>query len=135
MTDIDELEAIDEDTPSMPEEAKELVDTIRDDSTGSLQLAVRYSGKDHDIVYLREDIDEQFSDQELEQQVETLMLKGHGDPPQEGALFNFGSLNATMRFYDESLVVHFPTGEWTGLVFVLDQEADSLLDIVESHLL
>ncbi|MBX0302339.1 hypothetical protein [Haloarcula salinisoli] len=135
MSDIDDLETIDEETPSMPAEARDLVEAIRDDTADTLQLAVRYSGEGYDIVYLREDIDEQFSDPELEEQVETLMLKGHGDPPQEGALFNFGSLNATMRFYDESLVVHFPTGEWTGLVFVLDQEAESLLDIVESHIL
>ncbi|MBX0286173.1 hypothetical protein EGH22_07525 [Halomicroarcula sp. F28] len=135
MSDIDDLETIDEETPSMPAEARDLVEAIRDDTADTLQLAVRYSGEGYDIVYLRADIDEQFSDPELEEQVETLMLKGHGDPPQEGALFNFGSLNATMRFYDESLVVHFPTGEWTGLVFVLDQEAESLLDIVESHIL
>jgi hypothetical protein len=133
MGDIDDV--IDEETPSMPAGARELVETIRDDDSDTLQLAVRYSGEDYDIVYLREDIKEQFSQPELEEQVETLMLKGHGDPPQEGALFNFGSLNATLRFYDEMLVVHFPTGEWTGLVFVLDQEAESLLDIVESHLL
>jgi len=135
MSDIDEMETIDEDTPSMPEETRELVETIRDDPSGTLQLAVRYSGEEHNTIYLREDIAEQFSDPELDEQIETLILKGHGDPPQEGALFNFGSLNATMRFYDEMLVVHFPTGEWTGLVFVLDQEAESLLEIVESHLI
>jgi hypothetical protein len=132
--DAEELKEIQEEAEDPSEHVERLVGAVLEGTSDALRLAVRYDADEYEVVYIRSDVDEQFSDPELEERVETLMLKGHGDPPQEGALFDFGKLESTMRLYEEVLVVHFPTGEWSGLVFVFDRQSDDLRDVIEDHL-
>jgi hypothetical protein len=77
---------------------------------------------------------ETLSGPEREERAETLVMKGLSDPPQEGALFDFGTLDATLRFYDNVIVAHFPYREWSGLVFTLDRTEAPLVDLVDEHL-
>lgn len=132
--DVTELKEIQDEAEDPSDHVEALVETVLDGTSDALRLAVRYSGDEHEVVYLRSDVDGQFSDHELDERVETLVLKGHGDPPQEGSLFDFGNLESTMRLYEEVLVVHFPTGEWSGLVFVFDRQSDDLREAIDDHL-
>ncbi|QLH84745.1 hypothetical protein [Halosimplex pelagicum] len=129
----EELDDIESDLADASEEGREIVEQIRESDEGALRAAVRYGGDDHEVVYLREDIAAQFSDAELEERVETLVMKGLGDPAQEGALFDFGTLDATVRWYDSVVVAHFPVREWSGLVFTFDRDSESLGDIVDEY--
>jgi len=128
--DLDEIEA---DVDDGSDEVGEIVEQIRGDDDGRLRLVVRYDGDDHDVVYVREDIEAGFTPDELEERVETLVMKGLGDPSQEGALYDFGDLDATIRWYEAVVVAHFPIGEWSGLVFTLERETDSLDGLVERY--
>jgi len=135
MTDspAEELDDIDDDLDDASDEVGAVVDHIREADEGRLRLVVRYGGDDHETVYVREDIADQFSDLELDERVETLVMKGLGDPAQEGALYDFGDLDATVRWYDAVVVAHFPVREWSGLVFTFDRDTDSLDAIVDEY--
>ena len=131
----DELEAFDEsELDDVDEAVRDLIDDLREESGASLRLALQYTADDYEVLFAREDIANQFSGPELEQRVETLVMKGLGDPPQENTLFDFGSLESTLRFYDNALIAHFPYREWSGFVFTLDRTEAPLVDLVGEHL-
>lgn len=115
-------------------DVRALIDELQAETDASLRLAVQYTADEYEVLFLREDVTEQFRDPELEQRVETLVMKGLGDPPQDATLFDFGDLDATVRFYNHAHVVHFPYREWSGFVFVLDRSAAPLVDLIGQHL-
>jgi hypothetical protein len=126
-------EDVSEDVEDVDEDARALLESILESSGDTVRMAVQYSGEEYDIHYLRDDIRKQFSDAELAERVKTLTFKGLGDPVEEGALFDFGHLDATVRWYDEVVVANFPVREWSGLVFTFDRVTDSLLDLADEH--
>lgn len=135
MTDApgDDLDEIDRDLDDLSEEVEDVVERILTADEGDLRLAIQYAGDDHEAIYVREDVAAAFSDAELEERVETLVMKGLGDPAREGALYDFGTLDATIRWYEAVVVAYFPVRDWSGLVFTFDREAESLQGIVDQH--
>ncbi|MFC7027445.1 hypothetical protein ACFQJ5_07350 [Halomicroarcula sp. GCM10025324] len=121
------------DAEDLDDEAKELVDAILDGSGDTVRMAIQYSGDEYDLLFVREDVEAQFSEAEMAERVKTLMFKGLGDPVEESALFDFGHLDATVRWYDSVVVASFPVREWSGLVFTFDRVTDSLLDLADEH--
>lgn len=132
--DLDTLDEAKLDGTDENETVQALIEQLRDETDTSLRLVVQYAGDEYDVLFAREDIADQFPGPELEMRVETLVMKGLGDPPQENALFDLGTLDSTVRFYDHALVAHFPYREWSGLVFVLDRQETPLVDLVSGHL-
>jgi len=130
----DELGEMDEsELDDVDDDVRRLVEQLRDETDSALRLAVRYTADDYEVLFAREDVAAQFPGPELAARVETLVMKGLGDPSQEGALFDFGTLDATLRFYGNALVAHVPYREWSGLVFVLDRGDAPLVDLVDEH--
>ncbi|WP_336001130.1 hypothetical protein [Halorientalis halophila] len=130
----DEIAEIDEaDLDDVDDDVRVLIDDLRAESDASLRSAIRYTADDYEVLFLREDVAAALSIPEREERAEALVMKGLGDPPQEGALFDFGTLDATMRFYDNVLVAHFPYREWSGLVFTFDRTEAPLVDLVHEH--
>ncbi|WP_267641412.1 hypothetical protein [Haloarchaeobius amylolyticus] len=107
---------------------RRLVERIDEATETTLRLVFRYEGDEREVVHVREDIREQFTDHELDERVKTLTMKGLGDPPTEQSLYDFGELNATLRFFEEVVVAVFPDGEWAGVVVVTDRQASPLVD-------
>lgn len=130
----EELEEFEEDLDDVDQEIRDLIEALRESEDASLRLAVRYSGDDSTVLFVRNDIDEQYADHELEERIEALIVKGLGDPPREESLYDFGRLDATVRWYDEVIAVHFPYREWSGLVFTFDRQASPLVDLANEHL-
>lgn len=116
------------------DEVRGLLEELRAETDGSLRLAVRYTADEYEVLFARDDIAKQFSGPELVERVEVLVMKGLGDPPQEATLFDFGDLDATVRFYEHTHVVHFPYRDWSGYVFVLDRQTTPLVDLMDRHL-
>jgi len=132
-TPAENLDDIESDLGDVSQELSAIVDQVRSGDEGTLRLVVKYSGDDHEVVHVRDDIQAQFSETELDERVETLVMKGLGDPAQEGALFDFGTLDATVRWYDAVVVAHLPVREWSGLVFTFDRETESLDALVDEY--
>lgn len=120
---------IDRDIESLDEEVRELIDAILAESDERLRLIVSYDGDDFELVYAREDVTDGFTEQELTTRVETVVMQSLGEPETEGPLYDFGALDATVRWYDEAAVAHLPTGEWSGLLFTFDRTTESLAEL------
>jgi hypothetical protein len=130
-----ELDAIDEsELDDVNEDVQPLIEELRAETDASLRLAVRYTADDYEVLFAREDVADAFAGPELETRVETLVMKGLGDPAHESTLFDLGALDATVRFYENALVAHFPYREWSGFVFVLDREDAPMVDLVDDYL-
>jgi hypothetical protein len=93
-----------------------------------VRLAFSYEGESYDVRHVREDVRAQFTDEEFENRVQTLMMKGLGDPPSDDSLFDFGELEATMRFYDEVVVASFPDEDWSGVVVVAERDGSETVE-------
>ena len=130
----EELEAFEDDLDDVDPEIRRLIEALREETDASLRLAIRYSGDDTTLLFVREDIRERYADPELEERTEALVVKGLGDPPREESLYDFGSLDATIRWYDQVLVAHFPYREWSGLVFTFDRQATPIVDLASDYL-
>jgi hypothetical protein len=115
---------------------RSLVDALRDrnDLDASVRMIVRFEGEAHEVEYLREDVDDQYTDPELEERLKTLVMKGLGDPPRERALYDFGPLRTTVRWFDEAVCAYFPDDEWAGVIVVLDRVESPLIDLALDHL-
>ena len=130
----DELAAFEEDVHDLDEDVQDLVDALRDHTDASLRTAIRYSGDEWSLLFAREDIVERYSEPELEDRVEALVVKGIGDPPREESLHDFGRLDAVFRWYDAVLVATFPVREWSGLVFTFDRQESPIVDLAREYL-
>ena len=113
---------------------REFVRALRTESDDSLRLVVRYRGDEHEVLYARADVEERFGDDELDERAKALVLRAIGDPPREPELDDLGSLEATLRWYDSSLVATFPYREWSGVVAVFDRSSSALVDAALDNL-
>ncbi len=117
---------------------RSLVETLRAGEgrapADAVRLIFRYEGEEYDVAHVRDDVDEAYTDPELEQRIETLAMKGLGDPPRQGPLHEFGQLRATVRWFDEAVCVYAPDDEWAGVMVVLDRTDVSTVESVLDHL-
>ncbi|MFC7071360.1 hypothetical protein [Halobaculum lipolyticum] len=133
-SDLDEeLDGAADELATLDPEIRDLIEAVRDDE-GTLRVAVRYEGREIEPLFVRDDVRELFPPTELRQRMEELVLKGLGDPKRDAPLHDYGSLDATIRWYDEVLVASFPSGEWSGILFVFDRAEAPLVDLVGRYL-
>jgi len=130
----EELDEMESDLADLDAEIRDLIDAVRDRTDASLRLAIRYSGDDSTPLFVRQDVRERYSEPELAERIEALVVKGLGDPPREESLYDFGRLDATIRWYDEVMVATFPYREWSGLVFAFDRDESALVDLAAEFL-
>lgn len=109
------------------EPLREFVRALRTQTDDSLRLVVRYQGDEHEVLYVREDVREQFGD-DLDQRAQSFALRSIGDPPRETEISGLGTLEATLRWYEGALVATFPYREWSGVVAVFERESSALVD-------
>lgn len=130
----EELGEMESDLADLDAEIRDLIDAVRERTDVTLRLVVRYSGDESDPLFVREDIGERYSEPELAERIEALVVKGLGDPPREESLYDFGRLDATIRWYDEVMVATFPYREWSGLVLTFDRDESPLVDLAAEFL-
>jgi hypothetical protein len=130
---IDDPDEIDRDIDSLDTSVQELIDAILHESDETLRLVAHYDSDDYEVVYARDDVTRGFSEAELTARVETFVMQGLGEPEQEQSLYDFGALDATVRWYGEAVVAHIPVSEWSGLVFTFDRKTESLVELVGTY--
>lgn len=81
---------------------------------------VQYDENDTDVLHLREDLEQQ----RLTSQIDRMLrrLRPESTPAEERS-FPFGELNATVRLFDEAIILHFPRRKDQGVVVSLEPEA------------
>lgn len=80
---------------------------------------LRYDGDDTTIVYLRDDIKKSRLTSEIDRMLSRLRPES---APKEERSFPFGELRATVRLFEEAILLHFPTGNDRGIVVSLEPE-------------
>ncbi|WP_132059236.1 hypothetical protein [Halorussus amylolyticus] len=130
----EELDEISDELRDVNDDIRDLISQLREQTDAPLRLAVRFTADDSKVLFIREDVREQYTDDELEERIETIVMKGLGDPPRERPLFDFGTLDATIRWYENVQVAHFPYREWSGLAFVFDRRESPVVDLAKRYL-
>lgn len=131
VAEIEDPTEIDRGIGSVSEGVRELIDAVLTENGDTLRQIVHYDGDEYEVVYAREDVTDGFTERELTSRVETFVMQGMGEPERERSLYDFGALDATVRWYDEAVAAHVPVGEWTGLVFTFDRTTETLVDLAE----
>lgn len=112
----------------MKDAAPSLVERYRKITPDGLRLAIRYEGDEHDIVYVRDDVAEMYTPEELDEKVKQLVVEGLSAPPAQGQFRLYGDLNVVVRRFEHAVVLHFPVDEFTGLAVTFDSGVAPSLD-------
>lgn len=93
-----------------------------------LRGVAHYKRDDFEVVYLRDDIRERRHREEVSKMLTRIKQEGTAEEEQS---FPFGHLHATLRIFDETIFMHFPIEDQTGVVVALEPEiAQSLNSFV-----
>lgn len=114
-----------ESTGDMPERKdrkhiSKTLSTYLNERVGDILRGVAHYQRDEfQVVYLREDIREQRHREEVNQMLTRIKQEGTAEEEQS---FPFGHLHATLRIFDETIFMHFPIEDRTGVVVALEPE-------------
>lgn len=112
----------------MKDTAQSLVERYRKLTPDGLRMVVWYGGDEHDIAYVRDDVADMYSPEELEEKVKQLVVEGLSDPPTQEQFRLFGEMNVAIRQFDKAVVLHFPVDEFSGLAATFDRDVAPSLD-------
>ena len=100
--------------------------TYLNDRVGELLRGVaHYKGDDFTVVFLRDDIKEHRHREEVNQMLTRIKQEG---TTEEEESFPFGHLYATLRVFDETIFMHYPIENNTGVVVALEPEVAQSLN-------
>ena len=104
---------------------RELFTYLEEQAGENLRGVVQYSKDSTDVPYLRDDVREV----RLQSQVDRMLRRIRPESSsKEEMAFPFGDLHATLRIFDEAIILHFPLGADRGLVISLEPEAAAQLN-------
>lgn len=101
--------------------SKALTEFLKGHVGQHLRSVLRYDDQGGEFLYLRDDVAEQYSDDEIEDVVREARLEGIDRHHQE-SLYDHGSLDCTVRSFEEAVEMHFARDETSGTAVALDGE-------------
>ncbi|WP_335998526.1 DUF7522 family protein [Halorientalis halophila] len=101
--------------------ANELVEFLDDRAGEYLRGAVHYSESDYEVLYLRDDVNERYTDETLAELFEYYREQNRAREREKP--FDLGNDHCTVDFYDEAILFHFTQGDDVGTVITLDPGA------------
>ncbi|USZ68476.1 hypothetical protein NGM10_01750 [Halorussus salilacus] len=102
-----------------PSEA--LTEFLQDYVGDHLRSVIFYDEDGAELLYVRDDVAEQYSEDEIGRVVDDVRLEAVEKPHQED-LYAHGRLNCTVRCFDDAVEMHFPRDETSGTAVALDGE-------------
>ena len=90
-----------------------------------LRGVAHYQQDEFEVVYLRDDIRERRHREEVDKMLTRIKQEGTDE---EERSFPFGHLHATLRIFDETIFMHFPIENQTGVVVSLEPEVAQSLN-------
>lgn len=100
--------------------ASRLVEYLINAAGEYLRGVVHYTEDDYRVLYLREDLESVYSEDDL---TETFDYWRRRRDDQRGPPFSLGNLHCTAQFFDDALLFHFTQGSDVGTVVTLDPAA------------
>lgn len=106
----------------MSVEIAERLRTLLSESTGDLLRSVAYyDDEGYEVVYLRDDVADEYDEDEIDEAFEDVRLEALTKPRQED-LYTHGRLECVVRCFSEAVEMHFDLTETTGVAAALDRE-------------
>lgn len=109
------------------EKARKLATHLREEAGSNLRSVVYFDGLEHEIVYVRDDVDDRYSEDDIASVVESLLAESVRREQLED-LYVHGDLNCTVQAFDDALELHFPHDDLSGTAIAFDPEAGSELN-------
>lgn len=100
-----------------------LVDALRKEAGDALRSVGEYDRQEKEILYILEDVETIYSQEEVDNIFDDLALQGLSRRHLED-LFDAGSLTCAMFKFDDALMFHFPETDYTGLFVTVDTGSD-----------
>jgi len=97
----------------------ELIDYLEKRAGEYHRGTVRYDRDDFTVLHLREDVRETRLLSQIGRMLKRIRPESSSN---EKRSFPFGGLNATVRLFDEAIIIHFPTGNDRGVVVSMEPE-------------
>jgi|GEM_PF-1428112 hypothetical protein len=103
----------------MSEQHAALRSALADDLGASLRVLGRHDGDHWTIEYLRDDLKETYDTDAVDDIADDLALSIVGVDQQED-LYDLGAIRATVRIFEDGVVVHVPTADRVGYLVSVD---------------
>lgn len=103
-------------------ESDAFVRFVLDRAGDAVRSVVHYDADDSEVLFLRDDVAENYSALGLETVVTALRREGERSARQEH-VYAQGELNCIVRAFDGGLEMHFPYGDSEGLAVALEPRA------------
>ena len=107
----------------MQESASHLVKFLTNQAGNHLRGAIHYFEDGYDSLYLREDVEELYSDAKMEELAEYYRQQSTVQNAEEP--FSLGNCHCNISCYDDAILFHFAQGDNVGTVITLDPEVGS----------
>lgn len=101
------------------EDLEELTPYLKKTAGETLRGVVSYDGDEYDVRFIRDDLRERRVKSEVDKMIDRLRQESRS---RERRSFPFGDINATVRSFEEAMVLHFPKTQERGIVVTLDPE-------------
>lgn len=110
-----------------------LVEKYETLAESSLRIILVYDGDEYETQYVRSDVKESYSPEELDEKLKQLVVEGISDPPAQEQFRRFGETESVVRRFENAIVLHYPLSEFTGVALTFDRATvpsmDTLIDI------
>jgi hypothetical protein len=111
----------------------ELVTALQEHAGDGLRVVGHHDADSWNVEYMREDVQSNYETDAVDEIADDLVLSQMGGGRQD-ELYELGSLEATVRLFEDGIVVHVPTDDHSGHLVSLDDDADvrgrSVVDLV-----
>lgn len=101
---------------------EQLVTFLETEVGDELRSVIYYDEATFDLIYARDDVQDQYSERDLEQVRQELGVASFGKPALED-LYVHGELNCTVHCFDEAIEMQFIVSDTEGIAVGLDPAA------------
>ena len=98
------------------------VQKLHEEAGDALRSVAKYGEEDYEMLYLRENVDAIYSEDELDKVFDDLRLEGWGRATLQ-ELFNAGPLECSIYGFDEAMMFHFVDDGFKGALVTYDRNA------------
>jgi hypothetical protein len=108
----------------MTSQYDELLSDFRTVAGDSILGVGIYDGGDYEVLHIRGDFAERYSEDRLDEIARDMYLEGVTVEYQEQMLYDLGDLGATIRLFEGGTSINVPLAENAGIGIGLDAESD-----------
>lgn len=102
------------------EAARELAVVLQGRSSGYLRSIVYYEADGYGVLFLRDDVEAEYDEDELDRAFEDARLEALSKPYQED-LYTHGELNCVVRCFEEGVEMQFAITRTAGVAVAFDK--------------